>query len=101
EALLVCQLIAELFEIHAPDQFHGDVIDAFGFAEVIGLDNIGVNEIGDQLGLADKIIDELFVIRVALADNLDGEALDEVARAVLLGFVNDAHAAFKDLADNL
>ena len=41
------------------------------------------------------------LVGVVLADDLDGDAFDEVARAVLLGFVDDAHAAFEDLADDL
>jgi hypothetical protein len=36
-----------------------------------------------------------------LADNLDGDALDKVPRAMLLGLVHDAHAALKNLSDYL
>ncbi len=42
-----------------------------------------------------------FWLGVVRADDLDGHALDEFARAVLLGFIDDAHAALKNLADDL
>ena len=95
------QLIAELFEVDAPDQFHGDVIDAFGFAEVIGLDDVGVDQVGDQFRFADEILDEGLLVGVALANDFDRHALDEVSRAVLFRFINNAHAALKNFANDL
>ncbi len=67
---------------------------------MIGLDDVGVDEVRDELGFADEIIDELLLVGVVLADDLDGDALDKVAGAELFGFINDAHAALKNLADN-
>ena len=99
-ALFVRQLLRELFEVHAANQLHRDEVNARGFAEMIGLDDVGVDQVRDQLGFADEIIDELFLVGVILANDFDGDAFDEFARAVLLGFVNDAHAAFKNLADD-
>ena len=99
-ALFISQLPGELFEIHAADQFHGDEINAIGLAEMIGLDNVRVDQVGDELGLADEILDEHLLARVIGADDLDGNALHEIARAVLLGFINDAHAALKNFADD-
>ena len=75
--------------------------DALGLAEVVGLDDVRVNQVGDQLGLADEVLDEHLLAGEIRADDLDGHALDEIARAVLLGLKDDAHAAFKNLADNL
>ena len=49
----------------------------------------------------DEILDELFLARVVGANDFDGDALDEVTRAALFGFINDAHAAFENLADNV
>ena len=63
-----CQLLGELFQVHAADQFHGDEIDAVGFAQMIGLDNVGVDQVGDQLGFADEVLDELLLVGVVLAD---------------------------------
>src|SRR5439155_472706 len=48
-----------------------------------------------------KIFDEGFLVGVTLANDFDRHAFDEVARAVLFRFVNDAHAAFKNLANDL
>ena len=95
------QLLGKLLEVHAADQFHGDEVNAAGFAQVIGLDDVGVDQIGDELGFADEVFDELLLVGVILADDLDGDAFDEIARAVLLGFIDDAHAAFENFADDL
>ena len=83
DAFFVGELLGELFEIDAADEFHGDEEHAADFAEMVSLDDVGVDEVGDELGLADEVLDELLVARVVLADDLDGDALDEVARAVL------------------
>ena len=68
---------------------------------MIGLDDVRVNQIGNQFCFSDKIGDELLIVSVALANDLDRDPFDKVARAMLLGLVNDAHAAFKDFADNV
>ena len=65
---------------------------------MIGLDDVRVDQVGDELGLADEILDEHLLAGEVRADDLDGHALDEIARAVLLGLINDAHAALKNLA---
>jgi hypothetical protein len=68
---------------------------------MIGLDDVGMDQVGHQLGFADEILDELLLVGVILADDLHGDALDKVARAMLLGLVHDAHAALENLADDL
>jgi hypothetical protein len=95
------KLIGELFEVDAANQFHRDVIDPVRFAEMIRLDNVGVDQVGDEFSLADEILDELFLVRVVLADDFDRQPFHEAARAMLLRFVNDPHAALVDLADDL
>ena len=92
--------MGELFQVHAADQFHGDERHAVGLAEMVGLDDVRVDQVGDELGLADEIFDEHLLARVIGPDDFDGDALDEIARAVLLGFINDAHAALKNFADD-
>jgi hypothetical protein len=67
---------------------------------MIGLDDVRVDQIGDELGLADEILDEHLLARVMGADDLDGDALGKIARAVLLGFIDNPHAALKDFADD-
>ena len=100
-AVLLVQMLGELLEIHAADEFHRDEVNSLGFAQVVGLDDVRVNEVGHELGFADKILDELLLVGVALADDFDRHALDEVARPVLFGFVNDPHPALEDLPDDL
>ena len=67
---------------------------------MVGLNDVGVNQIGDQFGLADEVLDELFLVGIILTDHLDGDALNKFAGAQLFGFVNDPHAALKNLADD-
>ncbi len=67
---------------------------------MISLDDVRVDQVGDELGLADEILDEHLLAREIGTNDLDGHALDEVARAVLLGFIDDAHAALKNFADD-
>ena len=68
---------------------------------MIGLDDVRMDQIGNELGLADEILDEHLLAGVIGADDLDGHALHEITRAVLLGFINDPHAALKNFADDL
>ena len=49
---------------------------------------------------SDEILDEHLLARVMGADDLDGDAFDEIARAFLLGFIDNPHAALKDFADD-
>ena len=35
-----------------------DEANAVGLAEMIGLDDVGVDQVGDELGLADEVLDE-------------------------------------------
>ena len=100
-AALFRHLLGELLQVDAVDQFHADEIKPARLAQMVGLDDVGVDQVGHQLGLADEILDELLLAGVVLADDLHGHALDKIARAVLLGLVDHAHAAFENLADNL
>ncbi len=99
DAALVQQLLGELFEVHTADQFHGDEENAARFAQMVSLDDVGVDQVGHELGFADEIINELFLVGVVLANDFDGDALDEVAGAALFGLINDPHSALKNLAD--
>jgi hypothetical protein len=60
-----------------------------------------VNEVSDEFGFADEIFDELFLARVILPDDFDGDPFYKFARAVLFRFVDDSHAAFENFADNV
>ncbi len=99
-AAFVGELMRELFQVHAPDQFHRNESHAVRLAKLVGLDDVRVNQVGDELGLADKILEEHFLAGEIGADDFDGDAFDKSARAVLLGFIHDAHAALKNFADD-
>jgi hypothetical protein len=60
-----------------------------------------VDQIGDEARLADEVLLKLLDARIFFANKLDGYELMEVARTVLIGLVNDAHAAFGDLPEQL
>ena len=77
-----------------------DEANAARLAQMVGLDDVGVDQVRHQLGLADEILDEHLLAGVIVPDDLHGDAFDEIARAVLLGFINDAHAALKNFADD-
>src|SRR5690349_20133649 len=68
---------------------------------MVGLDDVGVDQVRHQLRFADEVIDELLLVGVILAHHFDRDSLDEFARPVLLGFIDNAHAAFKDFSYNL
>jgi hypothetical protein len=57
-----------------------------------------MDQVGDQFGLADEIFDEHLLGRETRPDDFDGHPFDEILRAVLLGLIDDAHAALKDFA---
>lgn len=67
---------------------------------MIGLDDVGMDQVRDQLGFANEIIDELFLVGVILPNNFHGDALDKFARATLFGFVDDPHAAFENFSND-
>src|ERR1041385_5937956 len=79
--LLVLKLRLKLFEVHAANEFHCDEKHAARLAKVIRLNNVGVNQIGNELRLTDKILDELFLVGIILANDLDGDALAKFTRA--------------------
>jgi hypothetical protein len=94
-------LLAELLKVNAANQLHGDEIYAVGFAQMIGLDDVGVDQVGDELSFTDEVFDKLLLVCVILADDFDGETLDELASAVLLGFIDNSHPALKNFSDDV
>src|SRR5687768_4748683 len=96
--LFLRELVGKLFEVHTANQFHGDEVNAARFAEMISLNDVGVDEVGDQFRFADKVFDEDLLVGEILANDLDRDALGETASAFLLTFVNNAHPAFAEFA---
>ena len=69
--------------------------------EMVHLDNVRVDQIGDQASLPDEVLLEFLDRGVLLTDQLDGYCLAESAGPELDGLINHAHAAFGDLPDHL
>jgi hypothetical protein len=69
--------------------------------QVVCLRDVGVDQIRDELGFADKIINELLLVGIVLANDFDGHAFNKSTRAKLLGFIHNSHSAFVNLADDL
>src|SRR5688572_17887883 len=84
--LFLRELMRELFEVHPANQFHRDEVDSACFAKVIGLNDVGMDEVGDEFCFADEIFDEDLLIGEILANDLDRNTLGETARAFLLTF---------------
>jgi hypothetical protein len=70
-------------------------------AEVVGLDDVGVDQIGDEAGFTDEILLKLFEGGVFFADEFHRDDFSEIARAELDRFVNDAHPALCDFTSHL
>ena len=68
---------------------------------MIRLHDVRVDQIRNQLGFADEVLNELLLVGIVLPNHFDGDAFDELARAALLGFVHNPHAAFGQLARDL
>src|SRR6478736_3341607 len=88
----------KLFEIYAPYELHRHEVLFANLAEVVRLEDVGVDEVGHEPGLADEILLELRDARVLLANQLDGDDLAEIADSLLGGFVDQSHAAFGQFA---
>src|SRR6185312_15117671 len=70
--------------------------DAVRLAKVVGLDDVRVDQVGHKLGLADEIFDEHLLAGVVGPDDFDGDPLDEIAGAMLLRLIHDAHATLEN-----
>ena len=91
----------ELLQIHAPHKLHHHEILAAHLSQVVSLNDVGVDQVGDESGFADEIVLELFDCRVFFPDQFDGDDFAEISRAELHRFVNQAHSAFRDLSGHL
>ena len=91
----------ELLEVDATDKFHDHEVLATDVAEVVGLDDVGVDQIGDEAGFTDEILLKLFEGGVFFANEFHRDDFSEIARAELDRFVNDAHPALCDFTSHL
>ena len=91
----------KLLQVHAFDEFHHHEILAADLAEVIGLDNVGMDQVGNESCLTNEVALELCDRRIFLPDNFYRDDLPEIAGSKLHGLVDEAHAALRDLAGHL
>jgi hypothetical protein len=68
---------------------------------MIGLDNVGVDQVGHEPGLANEVLLKLLDARILLTYQLDGNKFMEIARTVLVSLVDNSHAAFGNLPEQL
>ena len=87
-----------LGEAAAVDEFEGEVGEATGLADVVDLDDIGVLEAGDGLGLPVEAGQGLGAGVGAGQDHLER---DQTTQVDLAGLVNDPHAAAAQLLEDL
>ncbi len=85
-----------LGEVASFDELHGVVADPFGRTDGEDGDDIGMVEAGDGLGLALEALHGDFVGHGAEPKDFEGDA---AAEGDLFGFVDHAHAAAADFAD--
>ena len=84
----------QLLEAAPLDHLHGDVVGALRLAAVVDGDDVRMREPGGRLRLAPEALDEEVVLRVALVQDLDGDAAAEL---LVLGEVDVGHAAGAEL----
>src|SRR6187397_2083448 len=68
---------------------------------MVRLDDVRVDQIRDELGLPDEVIDEGLLIGEILPDHLDRHSFNESARPLLLSLIDNTHASFAELANDL
>ena len=93
--------IDELLDVNAIHELHHHEVLTPGQSEMVGLDDIRVDQIGDEARLADEVLLELWYARIFFANDLNSYELMEVARTELERLVDDAHAALGDLPEQL
>src|ERR1700690_547036 len=93
--------VEELLDVVAPDILHHHEVLAVHLPQVVGLDDVGVDQVRDEAGLPDEVLLEFRYRRVLAADELHGDRLLELAGPVLVRLVHDAHPALRYRADHL
>lgn len=88
----------ELLKVDAMDIFHDDKILIMSLSEMVGLDDVGVDEIGDKFGLADEVLLKKGLAGIFLADDFQGDPFLERVGAFLKGLVDTPHAALRNWA---
>ena len=91
--------LEKLLQVHASHVLHHHEILVVELTKVVGLDDVGVDQVGDEPGLADEVFLKLGDGGELFADKFNGNLFTKSSGADLEAFVDDAHAARRDLAD--
>ena len=89
--------LKELLDVVAADELHHHEVLAADLAQVVGLDDVRVDQVRHEPGLADEVLLELGDRGILLADQLHGYGLPELAGPQLVGLVHDPHPALGEL----
>ena len=100
-AVELAVLLEELLDVVAPHVLHDHEVLAADLPEVVGLDDVRVDQVRHEPGLPDEVLLELGDGGVLLADQLHGDRLPELAGPQLVRLVHDSHAALGDGPDHL
>ena len=101
QVLLVVDVhLGELFKVYAVDELHGHEVLAVHLAKVVGLHDVGVDQVRHQLGFAHEIVAKFIDRRVLLADQLQRHHLAEVTGSMLKHLVHHAHPSGCDGGDD-
>ena len=78
----------KLLQVHAFDEFHHHEILASDLTEVIGLDNVGMDQICNESCLTDEVALELCDRRIFLPNNFYRDDFPEIAGPELHSLVD-------------
>jgi hypothetical protein len=86
--------------VHGLEQFRADEANGVALAGAAGPDDVCTDQVRDEPGPADEVLDERLLACAIQADGLDGHALDEIASAALLRLGNASKTAATIIADD-
>src|SRR4051812_29380157 len=93
--------VDELLQVQPANELHRHEILAANLPQVIGLDDVGMDEIGDEARLTDEVLLELRDARIFFSNQLDGDHLAEVACSFLNCFEDQPHPALREFVGQL
>jgi hypothetical protein len=68
---------------------------------MVGLDDVGMDEVGHEAGLANEVVLKLLNGGILFANQLYGYDLAKVSGAELHGLIDQAHPSLRDFAGHL
>src|SRR5215212_9929661 len=94
-------LLEELLEVNPSNKFHDHEILSADLPEVIGLNDVRVDQVRHQTSFADEVVLELLNRGVFLANQLYRDHLTKVSRSQLLCLVHHSHPTVGNLSRHL